>query len=305
MLPDPLADWLRHYTRPLRVQREFRADAKRFSSYACFDERISQSMTPTALEALTIKDYHRIEKGLSLPIPKRPFGTAVSQRLDAALPMLLPGTDIEQSARTARDALRRWNDDGVIDDEVSPLVDHTPSSFAYGDVERFFTSRHSVREFDPERPVSQEDLLLATSLAGRSPSVCNRQATRVRFAVNDVSKNTLLSFQNGNSGFGFIPVVALITSDVRLFTGADERNQAWIDGGIFAQSLVLALHGLGLASCMLNMSLSNSAADSLRTAMSIGAHELLITQVAIGYPSRVHRRARSPRRAIREIASII
>ncbi len=111
-----------------------------------------------------------------------------------------------------------------------------------------------------------------------------------------------LSLQNGNSGFGSaVPTVALVTVDTQLFAGPGERNQGWIDGGLFSMSFVWALHGLGLDSCMLNLSLRNGRSDALRRTLDIPDYELPIMMIAIGYARPGHRVARSPRRPIDEI----
>jgi hypothetical protein len=48
-----------------------------------------------------------------------------------------------------------------------------------------------------------------------------------------------LSYQNGNSGFGHtVPALFVITSDMRIFEKSGERNQGWVDGGLFAMALV-------------------------------------------------------------------
>ena len=68
-------------------------------------------------------------------------------------------------------------------------------------------------------------------------------------AYDDERQQQVIAVQ-GNAGFGDrVPLVLVITSDLQTFFAPEERNQAWIDGGMFAMSLVHALHSLGLASC--------------------------------------------------------
>ncbi|MBS4753334.1 nitroreductase family protein [Nocardioides sp. zg-ZUI104] len=148
-----------------------------------------------------------------------------------------------------------WNRGGQVVDEVSPL--RTPQERGVNDPERFFGTRHSVRDYD-DRPVQEDLLMRAVELAINTPSACNRQAWHVRFfRGNDVVR--VLRHQNGNSGFAEnVPCVAVVTVDARLFAGAGERNQGWIEGGLFSMSLLYwALHSLGADGCMLNMSLTN------------------------------------------------
>jgi nitroreductase len=173
------------------------------------------------------------------------------------------------------------------------------------DVEEFFSTRHSVRNFDSNRSVDISVLEDAARLAMFTPSVCNRQASKVYFVTGEEMKEVARKRQNGNTGFGDIPVLAVVTVDTRLFAGPGERNQPWIDGGLFAMSLAWALHGVGLSSCMLNMSVANSVSDALRRDLQIEQHEVVIMQLAIGYPADGYRVARSPRRELGDVVRIV
>jgi nitroreductase len=114
----------------------------------------------------------------------------------------------------------------------------------------------------------------------------------------------MLRFQSGNTGFtDSIPTLAVITTDTRYFSGIGERNQAWIEGGLFAMSFVWALHALGYDTCMLNMSVPNKTAAALRAEASIDDAEQVIMMIAIGRGRPGHRRARSPRKSVSEVTS--
>lgn len=290
----------------VRAHREFREDRRRYLRFTAPEERILRiRASERAVETQATKDYHRVEKALALGGVKRPFGDALGRRLDEVLPLLDADSELYAHTSSARRALDLWNDDGVVDDEISPVADDKSFAVRREDLEAFFSSRHSVRNFDSSRVVSRDVLEQAVDLAGRSPSVCNRQSWRVYLATKPDTTRRLLKHQNGNAGFGDVPVVALITADARLFAGVGERNQGWIDGGLFAMSFVWALHGLGLSSCMLNMSLRNERVDALRVDFGIPDHELVVMQVAIGYPAPKHRVARSPRRPRSEVATFL
>lgn len=285
----------------LQLRREFAADRRRFARYALWGESTSRSLTARNVEAQVTKDYHRVEKGLALAHPRVPFGVDVLHRLDELLPRLSADQeDIAQHALSARAALRAWNaGDSTRRDDVSPRCEDRPAPLA--DPTAFFESRHSVRHF-ATTPVPMEQIRTAVRLASSTPSVCNRQPWKVRLYSGTDSVKSVLSFQNGNAGFGeTVPCVAVVTVDLRMFTACGERNQPWIDGGLFAMSFVWALHSVGIDSCMLNMSVLNDAADQLRDAMMIGDYELVIMMIAIGYGESDHRRARSPRRGVDEI----
>jgi nitroreductase len=153
------------------------------------------------------------------------------------------------------------------------------------DPEEFFFSRCSVREFS-DRPVKQEIVKRAVSLALKTPSVCNRQAWFVYHIDDQSIIGRCLELQNGNSGFGHkIKSLLIITSDLKAFDTGSERYQHWIDGGMFSMSLVYALHSLGVASCCLNWSKVVRDNIRIRKRLPIEPHHTIIMMLAIGYPS--------------------
>ncbi|WP_354002502.1 nitroreductase family protein [Agromyces larvae] len=247
--------------------------------------------------------YHSVEKALSLRSPRRPFGASVDARLSRYLPEArarAPQAAYVQSAAAAQEALHDWNVGNALDDGVAPSPTHLAAEARLDDPFAFFTTRHSVRNFQGSIP-SDEILNTAITLATRSPSVCNRQPWLVRFYSGE-AKRGILRYQDGNRGFGDeIPKVALVSVDLGYFVGLGERNQAWIEGGIFSSTLVWALHALGVDTCMLNLSLRNGRAQKLRAAAGMRPSEVPITMIAIGYASTGARVARSVRRQETEI----
>jgi hypothetical protein len=306
MLPPQMYSWAYSVRTSFRILDEFGRDRRRYWRHAHPFPRTGDKVPRAWLEAQITKDYHSIEKGLSLAEPKRPFGTAVAQRLEWLLPLaeaVEPDAPYIVYGRKALRALREWNATGAIDASVAPLTDAasdrmgSPVDASAGD---FFRSRHSVRNFSPE-PVDRKILDDAVSLAAQSPSVCNRQPWAIRL-FDGVDVQRMLVYQNGNRGFGSsIPTLALITVDLGMFTGLIERNQAWIEGGIFASTFVWALHSAGLSSCMLNLSLENRRADELRAEAGMSAAEVPIVMVAIGWAADEHRVARSARRSLEKL----
>lgn len=283
----PLEKW--------RARREFLRDAQRYAKFMTPSDPLVFSGMPIAnVETQLTKDYNRVEKALTFKEPRRPFGTHVGDRIEDLMPRVDARTELYAHAASSTTALREWNAGGGVSDEIAPLTE--PADRGVNDPEAFFLSRHSVRNFS-DRPVADEDLQRAVTLAMSAPSVCNRQSWRVRFLRDDAALKAR-KFQNGNGGFGDIPVVAVVTTDLYRFCGPGERNQAWIDGGLFAMNLVMALHSIGIDSCMLNMSLTNDRIARARAAIGIPEHEAVIMMVAIGYGEEGHRRARSPRRAL-------
>lgn len=250
------------------------------------------------------KDYHRIEKGLAFASPKRPFGADAKSRLEFAMssPGWRTSNGYSQYVVDALDALNDWNKEGRISDIASIEAKHLGRvRLTESDAQSFFTTRRSVRAFQPERVPPTTDIAKAVELAINTPSVCNRQAWRAHYYVGSDARR-VLSHQKGNRGFGdTIPAVIVVTVDAQLFSGSGERNQRWVDGGLFAMTLVWALHAINLSTCMLNWSRSNQDSDALRHAAGIPPSEDVVVLIAVGYPVDGHRVARSARRGVAEV----
>jgi nitroreductase len=288
----------------VRLFRQVAIDGVRHFKYsAATDNRSAVRQGTTQLEAQITKDYHRVEKGLTLPSPKRPFGADVQRRLERDIARYESQADhsptVVDYGRSALRALDAWNTRGErIDWEQLVKVRSTFAGLRASTAEEFFSSRSSVRNFDPQ-PVRRSVVSEAVQLALNAPSVCNRQAWGVWYSLDRGTVDSILRHQNGNAGFrSSVPCVLIVTVDARFFAGAAERNQRWVDGGLFAMSLVWALHALGVASCMLNWSMTNDDTRTLRTALGMPDHLDVITMIAVGYPAETSVVARSPRRGI-------
>jgi len=172
-------------------------------------------------------------------------------------------------------------------------------------LEHFFSSRRSVRAFDTSKKVDSVAIQQAAAMALSTPSVCNRQAWRLHVFTKSEDVSRVIRHQNGNAGFGgAVPALAVVTVDTRLFAGAAERHQRWIDGGLFAMNFAHGLHARGLATCMLNWSMKNEASNRLRESAGIPAHEDIVMLIAIGHTESEFRVARSPRRSISDVLEI-
>lgn len=289
-----------------KALREFVSDARRYQALSTPSSRETLSrLDGLQLECQVTKDYHRIEKGLALANPKRPFGADAKERLQFALKdrdLNYAAMPYAAYAKDALAALEQWNNGGDIVDLVSPPVPSWVPSFSEEELSSFFRSRHSVRAFDKSGKIETATIQRAVSLALSSPSVCNRQAWRAHYFEGPQDVSRILKHQSGNRGFGNdASGVFIITADVRLFSGSGERNQRWVDGGIFAMSLVWALHGLGVATCMLNWSKGNNASRLLREEADLDINEDVIVLIAVGRPLDGYRAARSARRSVSDV----
>lgn len=149
------------------------------------------------------------------------------------------------------------------------------------DYATLFAGRTSVREYK-ETAVDREKLHNAVAIAMKTPSVCNRQAYRILFIHNPKFIERALTSQGGWRGYSMPPVLALISVDVRSFVSVEERNEPYIDGGLFAMSFLTALEHESLAACPLNTMMRANQEQEIRKLLGVPDYEVLIAFVAIG-----------------------
>ena len=288
------------------MAREIGRDAERFLKYSIpvgVPNRLLK-MKGMKLDASATRLYHRVEKGFSLPAPRRPFGAKAVPGLGKVLRSEHTDQDALYAveSRAVLTALEAWNERGERDDHVAPRGDALPRNPLDAETTaQFIMSRHSIRDFE-QRTVDRELIQEAVRIAMWAPSVCNRQAWRAYWfdAPEDLAR--IVPLHSGSAGFADrIPGVFVITYDIRAFEGTNERNQGWIDGGLFSMNLMLALHGLDLGAVPLNWSRANAASDRMREAAGIPDHENIVMLIAAGHPNEGYRVARSARRPIEQI----
>lgn len=261
------------------------------------------------LRARIIMDYHGIEKGLALRSPRPGFGVQLISRLLRNTHEYLDRFGSDEVVSISLECLTKYQEfnrshhllDTELEQSIIDLQQRSKPDATLGDVggtfevvreeiwsaakidgERFFRSRHSIRQFTSE-PIADDLLVQALQLAQYTPSVCNRQAWRVYIFSETQLIEEILKYQNGNRGFGTqASHIIIIACDLSYFVSIGERNQAWIDGGMYAMSLVYALHSVGAGTCCLNMSTELQTDRGIRKAAGIKDSDAIIMMLAVG-----------------------
>ncbi|WP_428415422.1 nitroreductase family protein [Methylibium sp.] len=308
---------LRHFAIDLWHAQSFMFWSENDSSYA-------------KLSSELIFQYHKLEKGLCMAGPKRFFGhdpviatcKLVKRWLGAGLPSSDPVfLGALETLRAYRERLfetppppesatQIWS---LLNDCLS-LAPPTPSletpqpyqisAGAANAFDRLCVERRSVRAYTAEvvpLPLIQE----AITTAQLSPSACNRQPWRVHVYRDSQRIKRMLELQSGNAGFGHqLTTLLVICADSRSFFDATERNEPYIDAGLFVMSLILALQARGLASCCLNWCVSPETDNAGHKRGSIPDHEKIVMYLAVGYPDAQALVPRSPRRSLDEFITV-
>lgn len=283
------------------------------------------------MQAYIIKEYHAIEKGLAMLDPRPGFGEARVSALADVVEEYIKNYGIDSVTSITAFTLREYLNFDIayrkipeyLSRKLESLIarcDESSTSKTGGtkiiprteitetlnfDYAGFFKSRHSVRDFS-EEPVPTQQILNAIDTARYTPSVCNRQAWKVYVIEhsNLELKKKLLNVQNGNRGFGeHISSLIVITGKLSSFF-AYERNQVFIDGGMFAMSIVLSLHAEGLGVCCLNTSYAVKQYEAFRTSMQMDSDCVPIMFLAVGNLKEDFKVAISERKPLTDIVEV-
>lgn len=311
IVPKPIISILKaikkKYYFKYRIFFNYKYDRLRFETYGC---PTRQFKNKEHLLSYIIMLYHSIEKGLSLPKPRPGFGKEKIKLLIININIYIDTYGSNSQIISALFAIENYllfnqQNESLISEikkEILPLkkkvfLDDNELSFGGTielrreeiwksskiDLSNFFNHRFSIRNFAAD-PVSKSDLLTAIKLAQKTPSVCNRQSARVYIFDNDDRGKAILACQNGNKGFGDTAnKILIITSELGSFLSIGERNQCWIDGGLFAMSLIYALHSLGIGTCCLNWSMEHESDKRLRKIADVKSSENIIMLIAVGH----------------------
>ncbi|MFT6834216.1 MAG: nitroreductase [Francisellaceae bacterium] len=272
----------------------------------------------SSLKSWILQDKHRIEKGLSLPSPRFGFGRDVLLRLHKNLQDYQAVHEKDYVYYIGVGAYRAYveyhtayheqlpleithlidiyrDDFSVEQTSVVGLKNISQSTMNSSTLSDFFESRSSCRKFNKDSLIADETLYEAIRMAKQSPSVCNRQPWRVHFFSEGKVKK-ILSLQNGNVGFGDeVPYVAVVTCDLKAFYAPSERNQAFVDGGLFSMSFLLALHSLDIQACALNWCDTFGVRRKFSKLGFVDNSEVVIMIIAFGYAENGATCAKSPR----------
>lgn len=272
--------------------------------------------------------YHSIEKGLSNPNFRYNFGknafSGLFYAMDRYIEKEYPIEDsrFQQSisviesyiikhrkegieTKVASEKLNYYNKfkllnegnlGGALDKDALTLPNYGESNFSELALNRF-----SVRDFG-KKIIREVDIEEAVSLAIKSPSACNRQSSKVYYIKEEKLLRTLFELQGGLTSHGEnLQGLLLVTSNRKYMNGAHERNQTYIDGGMFLMSLIYGLTYKNIATCTLNTSFYLEKDLKVREILNLSTGEDLIAFVAVGSFPDSFKVAASPRDLVEQV----
>lgn len=147
--------------------------------------------------------------------------------------------------------------------------------------EKFINSKRSIRKFSNEK-ITEYEMKKSLEIACKSPSACNREPWKIYYSLNEEKNKILSEFVPGNKGFeNDIPYYAIIVCD-RSYFSVGEMFQWYVNGGIFISYFTLALHSLGIGSCIFQWPDFYKKDNELKKIFNIEKSEVVVAIVGFG-----------------------
>lgn len=302
ILPKIVIENIQDYKFNKSIKNAFKYDANSYIE-SCDKPK---SFNETTLIGRIIKQYHVIEKGLTMPNRRLGFGYNIiidlsNNCVEYVKKYNSSNCQLIHAIGVLSEYKKLHNDNNfILEAEVEDKLNSienlkinsvtkqaTSTKEEYfskinSDFQTFSNSRKSVRHFS-EKPISIDQINNALQLATNTPSACNRQAWRTYLYTNKEKINNILELQGGNRGFGHLSdKLIIITAEVGLFYGIEERNQAFIDGGIYAMNLLYSLHYNKVGACILNCAFTPDKDEKMRVITDVKSSEVFIAMIVCG-----------------------
>jgi len=302
--------WLRRPIKRMKVVLEYAKDARFLNEHL-----LDGGTTPTHRQYKIRILIHSVEKGLSHRAPRQ-FGAAKIEALIELLEQTEGTTRNSTSFVMGVDVIRTWKEfhenhgwsDGHVVQRANNFLREHGSGARQGsspceagerragtiDVERtevpwaampfadFLASRHSTRHYSDDG-VNDDLISECVRLAQLSPSACNRQMVRLHVIYSEDRKRILFDTLHGTGGIDYDACrLAVVTFDASSLEFYGERNQGYLNAGLFAMTLVYAMHWRGIGSCLLQFGNTFAEERMLVRELGLPAAERIAVGIAFG-----------------------
>ncbi|MFD2966734.1 nitroreductase family protein [Sphingobacterium bambusae] len=309
----------------LRVLRIYFYDLSRFYRHSNVKQLF---VSEDAFKGRITILYHVIEKGLTMPETRLGFGIpVVNDLMDLLIVYSKEGKDVnilefkhsaavleeyfsfhqERGFDLPKDLIDKYLDyRKVVKSEIpARQLKFTRDQYFKSKnepFEQFALSRYSCRNYSQEE-IPNDILEKCVKLAMKSPTSCNRQLNRIYVVKNKETRDEVLKLQYGNRGFGHLAsTLFILTANISYFQGVNDRNESYINTGMFAMSLLNALHHYEIGACPLNWSVDHKRDQALRELLGIPDNERIGLVISCGFLPDHFEIASSPRLEVNNIA---
>lgn len=185
-------------------------------------------------------------------------------------------------------------------ENVRIIEETIDNGVSWEEYESLMKSRHSIRSYE-KGIVPESDVLDIVRVAVMCPSTCNRQPCRVYYSTNSDTQDKLRKACGDAAVAKSVPNFMAVTVIKDMFSGG-EIFQSWINGGLFCQSLINAIHAKGLGACMFHTTKTSKHYQLVKDILEIPENEDIVALVGYGYLPEKAKYIKMHRREANEVA---
>lgn len=302
IIPSSLIEYIKKTKTLIDFKRIYRSDYRRFKKNAF---TLTKKVNKENLKAEISLHAHRLEKGLSYPNFREGFGAEAYRSLISCMNKYktnkhdLDDVVYQTGVSVINEYIRRHVntkiDTTYLQQQLALLKHGEIEDFGgtldlrYEDVEKdtkadfrtFLFSRHSVRDFSTE-DVPLSKINAALEMAGQTPSACNKQPWFTYVVKNEEIIEEIMKIKGPLSGEDNIKCLLLVTADNDYLLDFSERKQGFIDAGMYAATLLYALHHQNLATCPINARTFENKDNKVKKILNIPNSQDFIFFVVVG-----------------------
>ncbi|MDG1164052.1 MAG: nitroreductase family protein [Porticoccaceae bacterium] len=274
-------------------------------------KRFHQSRSGRNLSSYSLRrNIHRLEKGLIMR-PRRPifaegyieetvkyFHKCIDLQclsmteLDWCHSVLaeyfsvIRPSDVIDRARSCFQEINALTSPSPPNNRCIPLAysDLRPNNVSFDSFKLLCERRHSVRWFKA-KPVPKELLDAAIDVAATAPSACNRQPFTFYVFNEPTRAQEIGAIPMGTAGFSQnFQTLVVIVGDLSAYPFEKDRHIIYIDSGLAAMQLQLALETQGLGSCTINWPDIERCERQMALELGLEPFERPVMLIAVGYP---------------------
>lgn len=277
--------------------------------------RAKMSKSPEKLLSDILMISHALEKGLSIHIKKQGFGLAKLELLVKGIhtyvmkygyseKLLIPlsvitqyiayqeNQGLENSSLTASKEkyietleLLKLTKENLTKGGYLTLTKQNMLVLKKANFKDLCEHRYSFRHFSDER-VTDEIIAEALEIAKKSPSACNRQSFRVHVYEGKQKNDVLYSQGGARSFYKEANRAIIVTADMERYF-INEVHLGYVDGSLFAMSLIYAFTYLGIATIPLTICQPLKILKKFASDFGIPSNEYPVLVIALGhYPEK-------------------
>lgn len=161
---------------------------------------------------------------------------------------------------------------------------------------KYVECRHSVRETTDD-VIPYDEIREVVSVAQICPSACNRQSTKVYYTSDSEKIRNLFPDQSVSKDIYNILIVTVNKS----YYASSEVLQPWIDGGIFLESMIMALHSHRLGACLFQCLKGTKRYYEVKQAVGIPENEDIVAFIGYGRLKNEYKVISSHRKEVDEV----